>query len=196
MAIDKEAKQVGMAGEAPADPVTLDRLKQLGKKPELREGPKLDMAGNIQNAVNRLQRHVKPISDAFAQGKLNAHLIEAKGKIQEKLNAARKVPAHERESHIKDISETIATTMSDAKGGNAALRARMLSPFMNWGERVVTGLTQETLTAMNKKYMADYETGLNEVSNKIFNGEQVTHCLLYTSPSPRDRQKSRMPSSA
>ena len=25
---------------------------------------------------------------------------------------------------------------------------------------------------------------------------QYTHCLLYTSPSPRDRQKSRMPSSA
>ena len=24
----------------------------------------------------------------------------------------------------------------------------------------------------------------------------ITHCLLYTSPSPRDRQKSRMPSSA
>ena len=27
-------------------------------------------------------------------------------------------------------------------------------------------------------------------------GGQCTHCLLYTSPSPRDRQKSRMPSSA
>ena len=26
--------------------------------------------------------------------------------------------------------------------------------------------------------------------------EQVWRCLLYTSPSPRDRQKSRMPSSA
>ena len=26
--------------------------------------------------------------------------------------------------------------------------------------------------------------------------EQVANCLLYTSPSPRDRQKSRMPSSA
>ena len=26
--------------------------------------------------------------------------------------------------------------------------------------------------------------------------ENVTNCLLYTSPSPRDRQKSRMPSSA
>ena len=26
--------------------------------------------------------------------------------------------------------------------------------------------------------------------------EQIRSCLLYTSPSPRDRQKSRMPSSA
>ena len=26
--------------------------------------------------------------------------------------------------------------------------------------------------------------------------EQLSGCLLYTSPSPRDRQKSRMPSSA
>ena len=30
--------------------------------------------------------------------------------------------------------------------------------------------------------------------NKIVNSNKV--CLLYTSPSPRDRQKSRMPSSA
>ena len=30
----------------------------------------------------------------------------------------------------------------------------------------------------------------------LINGQQATICLLYTSPSPRDRQKSRMPSSA
>ena len=30
----------------------------------------------------------------------------------------------------------------------------------------------------------------------VFYKEQHKHCLLYTSPSPRDRQKSRMPSSA
>ena len=31
----------------------------------------------------------------------------------------------------------------------------------------------------------------------VINGEQLhKNCLLYTSPSPRDRQKSRMPSSA
>ena len=28
------------------------------------------------------------------------------------------------------------------------------------------------------------------------NGGRLVNCLLYTSPSPRDRQKSRMPSSA
>ena len=30
----------------------------------------------------------------------------------------------------------------------------------------------------------------------IFELDSDTYCLLYTSPSPRDRQKSRMPSSA
>ena len=44
----------------------------------------------------------------------------------------------------------------------------------------------------------DLDSGKVRVAEKI-NGEWVTHqhlCLLYTSPSPRDRQKSRMPSSA
>ena len=31
---------------------------------------------------------------------------------------------------------------------------------------------------------------------QFLSNEQYNHCLLYTSPSPRDRQKSRMPSSA
>ena len=34
----------------------------------------------------------------------------------------------------------------------------------------------------------------NEFSQNVI--EQLKNCLLYTSPSPRDRQKSRMPSSA
>ena len=31
---------------------------------------------------------------------------------------------------------------------------------------------------------------------RCFEDEDITHCLLYTSPSPRDRTRSRMPSSA
>ena len=30
----------------------------------------------------------------------------------------------------------------------------------------------------------------------VFEGERVYSCLLYTSPSPRDKRQSRMPSSA
>ena len=45
------------------------------------------------------------------------------------------------------------------------------------------------------------EKGLDFTKQPMFFGEdlqvqQYSDCLLYTSPSPRDRQKSRMPSSA
>ena len=40
----------------------------------------------------------------------------------------------------------------------------------------------------------DMYTAINELINKL--ERQLNNCLLYTSPSPRDRQKSRMPSSA
>ena len=45
---------------------------------------------------------------------------------------------------------------------------------------VVTGTTGETSTLTDEENLAMFRTV----------------CLLYTSPSPRDRQKSRMPSSA
>ena len=45
---------------------------------------------------------------------------------------------------------------------------------------------------LNKKQVARIKTVISEKNNA---GEE-NGCLLYTSPSPRDRQKSRMPSSA
>ena len=39
-------------------------------------------------------------------------------------------------------------------------------------------------------------TGNSHYVINVLNAEQGHLCLLYTSPSPRDRQKSRMPSSA
>ena len=35
-----------------------------------------------------------------------------------------------------------------------------------------------------------------ELDGEAFSQDECDTCLLYTSPSPRDRQKSRMPSSA
>ena len=40
------------------------------------------------------------------------------------------------------------------------------------------------------------EQNLNQLDLKESAYKQLLNCLLYTSPSPRDRQKSRMPSSA
>ena len=38
--------------------------------------------------------------------------------------------------------------------------------------------------------------GEKDEAPMLYNGEKVGNCLLYTSPSPRDRSLSRMPSSA
>ena len=59
--------------------------------------------------------------------------------------------------------------------------------------------SQAKLTTANKVCVRQAEVGGHrncvKVSPCVVAAETV-HCLLYTSPSPRDRQKSRMPSSA
>eukprot|EP00826_Nyctotherus_ovalis_P015241 TRINITY_DN14317_c0_g3_i1.p1 TRINITY_DN14317_c0_g3~~TRINITY_DN14317_c0_g3_i1.p1 ORF type:complete len:227 (-),score=48.16 TRINITY_DN14317_c0_g3_i1:72-731(-) len=49
-----------------------------------------------------------------------------------------------------------------------------------WESKMIREANKNSLVKLQSKY----------------NSEQVVACLLYTSPSPRDRQKSRMPSSA
>ena len=70
------------------------------------------------------------------------------------------------------------------------ISTRGLAPALSFEEVVLTGLAPdgglyvpETLPTFSKEEIASW-AGLSY------------HCLLYTSPSPRDRQKSRMPSSA
>ena len=49
-----------------------------------------------------------------------------------------------------------------------------------------------SIAKVDDNFMTYVRSGLNDAAKK----ENVQICLLYTSPSPRDRQKSRMPSSA
>ena len=56
---------------------------------------------------------------------------------------------------------------------------------------VVAAMDKFWASDCGKKYPADVA-----LSEEVFNGGNASTCLLYTSPSPRDRQKSRMPSSA
>ena len=61
------------------------------------------------------------------------------------------------------------------------------------------GITKSDLLIINKIDLAPYVGASLDVmdrdTKKMRNGKPFV-CLLYTSPSPRDRQKSRMPSSA
>ena len=54
------------------------------------------------------------------------------------------------------------------------------------------------LTNFVNGYLTSHEAGSMKPAHKIYETfiQKFNFCLLYTSPSPRDRQKSRMPSSA
>ena len=66
-----------------------------------------------------------------------------------------------------------------------------------------TDLHQNYPNPFNPSTTVKYDIGLMDgleqrVSVNVYNvlGQHVTTCLLYTSPSPRDKRQSRMPSSA
>ena len=90
-------------------------------------------------------------------------------------------------------------------------RSKMSKSDPNEGSRITLLDPPELITKKIKRAKTDPERGLEfgnpdrpETDNllglyAILSGkerEQAANCLLYTSPSPRDRQKSRMPSSA
>ena len=62
------------------------------------------------------------------------------------------------------------------------------------------GLTGFVFRNAYQKHFGDIDTYFTPfINNKKMNYKEIKDilpCLLYTSPSPRDRQKSRMPSSA
>ena len=61
-----------------------------------------------------------------------------------------------------------------------------------------TYIPKDTEKYMCEKHMVFFRMRLTEWKKDLVkaNNEALYYCLLYTSPSPRDRQKSRMPSSA
>ena len=61
----------------------------------------------------------------------------------------------------------------------------------------VQGLLQQEISKILKEKIKVYGSGRTDAGvHAIQQSAHFDTCLLYTSPSPRDRQKSRMPSSA
>ena len=72
-----------------------------------------------------------------------------------------------------------------------------LSLSQVWGRNFfVSHFFGKICSAVLKVYSRTGEEEQEEKEKKKKKKEKKKNCLLYTSPSPRDRQKSRMPSSA
>ena len=76
----------------------------------------------------------------------------------------------------------------------------MLEHVLNLGNQLKTDLEiSEGFTSIDYDRMLIVGMGGSGVAGdvlKLILNQHTNICLLYTSPSPRDRQKSRMPSSA
>ena len=102
--------------------------------------------------------------------------------------------------------------------GHSGFKGMWLAVILNIFGANVYGLSDFSVKSKiyekinGKKYLwepfSDKYSGIYNISRNIYKNtignkvifEEINHdlniCLLYTSPSPRDRQKSRMPSSA
>ena len=72
----------------------------------------------------------------------------------------------------------------------------------DWKDEAVLIILSLPVVVLAWAVISDDPTAMDKVnyflrcSRSSRHGSQICGCLLYTSPSPRDRQKSRMPSSA
>ena len=72
--------------------------------------------------------------------------------------------------------------------------------YLENGERMITERGSMSWMSPNMKMETTSNGGIGKAFGRMFSGEALFQnrytCLLYTSPSPRDRSVSRMPSSA
>ena len=88
---------------------------------------------------------------------------------------------------------------SSGKGGEIRKTLRDNLEHNFYSDRVVDYFLGEDLKEGNESYaqLLKRRPSLQKQKTQFKNSNAgITFCLLYTSPSPRDRQKSRMPSSA
>ena len=91
------------------------------------------------------------------------------------------------------LSDQLATLTEDVRVEiDAYVSGNLLKPRIKLTDiAIAKGSIRESITERITETVEDKK---EEVEQTV--RDTIDHCLLYTSPSPRDRQKSRMPSSA
>ena len=84
-------------------------------------------------------------------------------------------------------------------GQKDAKRAVAIALRNRWRRQQLTGQMREEVMPKNILMIGPTGVGKTEISRRLArlaNAPFIKVCLLYTSPSPRDKRQSRMPSSA
>ena len=103
---------------------------------------------------------------------------------------------------FRQLFDSVSGTYSYLLASRAGGEALILDPVLEKADRycqLLRELDLRLVKAVDTHLHADHVTCLGELRDRTqcitIMGEQ-SNCLLYTSPSPRDRTRSRMPSSA
>ena len=101
-------------------------------------------------------------------------------------------------SHLFSQTGNLLGTVSDSNGSFPLSGANVYLEGTNFGGITDSGgkIYLSNLPAGNYKLVVSYIGYENQEKDISIDAESLNTCLLYTSPSPRDMRRSRMPSSA
>ena len=109
--------------------------------------------------------------------------------MAEKIYDLKVVASKIREQLKSEFPNCVFSVTKDSMSIDIRLMSADFDPFVNEDER------KRGYLSINKFYI-DRDDRLTDKGKEVLKRAKEISCLLYTSPSPRDRQKSRMPSSA
>ena len=95
------------------------------------------------------------------------------------------------DSLFKNVAKTVVAQFGDSFD-HSITYTKKSSPSYNTS----TGALTTTDVTYNIKVPISFVRSEEEAAQEMREAKLYITCLLYTSPSPRDRQKARMPSSA
>ena len=120
-------------------------------------------------------------------------LQEFKIIIEEKITKAQKDLELIRSAYMNDSNngtDDTAPTFKAFEEGSETMSKEANTQLAIRQEKFIRDLKNALIRIENKTY------GVCRVTGKLISAERLKLCLLYTSPSPRDVEESRMPSSA
>ena len=148
----------------------------------------LTLRENILELLKEGQKHVSEIKEAFPEKASSVSNcmtgLRREGKVVLVDRGIYRLPTAQERAAVKNLRGETENTET-------------INKMLNLYDRVLDNIAATFEKELAEKAMI--EEKINLIKSLRWLGatvDQLMNCLLYTSPSPRDRQKSRMPSSA